>query len=320
MNEVTDSKRIPVLIDCDPGHDDAVALILAFGSQRLDVLGVSTVAGNSTGPNTYRNARKILSFIGADVEVAKGAEKPILRPLVIAPNVHGESGLDGPMLPEPEPKGPPRAAIDLITDTLLTFPGKVTLVPTGPLTNIAIALLARPQIKDKIDRIVLMGGAALEGNWTPAAEFNIYVDPEAARIVFESGVPITMIGLDVTHKALIYPDEVEALRKSGRVGRVVAELMDFYSIFYRQQGFKGNPIHDAVAVAAVFEPDIVTTRYLHVDIETSGEFTVGRTVVDFSGVTGKSPNCHVALGLDRERFIKLIFDAVNTLEKKVADR
>jgi len=307
--------KIPVIIDCDPGIDDAVALALAFGCGKLDVLGVTTVAGNSSGENTYRNARRFLSFIGADVEVARGADRPILRQLVTAPQVHGETGLGG--LGEPEDEelhASGRSAFDLITETLLSHPGKVTLVPVGPLTNIAIALLAKPEIKHKIEKIVLMGGAALEGNRTPAAEFNIYVDPEAARIVFESGVPITMIGLDVTHKALIYPDEIEALRKHGRIGKTVAELLDFYGVHYRKR-FEGNSIHDALAVAAVFEPDIVSTRHLNVCVETSGEFTLGRTVVDFRGVTGREPNCHVALGVDRERFIELIFNAVENLEQ-----
>ena len=307
--------KIPVIIDCDPGIDDAVALAQAFGCGKLDVLGVTTVAGNTTGKNTHRNARKFLSFIGADVEVARGADKPILRPLVTAPQVHGETvlgGLGEPGVEDPDASG--RSAFDLITDTLLNHPEKVTLVPVGPLTNVAIALLAKPEIKRKIEKIVLMGGAALEGNRTPAAEFNIYVDPEAARIVFESGVPITMIGLDVTHKALIYPDEIEALRRFGRIGRTVAELMDFYGNHYRKR-FEGNPIHDALAVAAVFEPDIVSTRHLSVCVETSAEFTLGRTVVDFRGVTGREPNCHVALGVDRERFIELIFNAVKYLEQ-----
>ncbi len=309
------TKKIPVLIDCDPGHDDAVALMLAFGCGKLDVLGVTTVAGNGTCPNTYKNALRVLSVIGKTAEVAKGAERPILRPLVTAPNVHGSSGMDGPAAKEPTLKGSSRTAFELITQTLKKAKEKVILIPTGPLTNIAIALLACPEIKDKIERIVLMGGAARESNWTPAAEFNIVVDPEAARIVFESGIPITMIGLDVTHKALIFPDEVFALRKTGPIGEYIGELMDFYSIFYRSQGFPGNPIHDALAVATVFEPDIVQAKYLHVDIETHGEFTLGRTVVDFGGVTGKAPNVDVALDVDRERFIALIRSAVETLEK-----
>lgn len=309
------TKKIPVLIDCDPGHDDAVALMLAFGSGKLDVRGVTAVAGNGTCPNTYKNALRVLSLIGANVEVAKGADAPILRPLVTAPNVHGESGLDGPAAKEPTLKGSSRSAVELIVDTLKKSSEKMILIPTGPLTNIAIAFLAYPEVKQKIERIVLMGGAARESNWTPAAEFNIYVDPEAARIVFESGIPITMIGLDVTHKALIFPDEVERLRKTGPIGAYIGELMDFYSVFYRSQGFKGNPIHDALAVAAVFKPDIVATKYLHVDVETHGEFTLGRTVVDFGGVTGKPANCDVAVDVDRDTFIKMIFDAVETLEK-----
>ncbi len=306
--------KVPVIIDCDPGHDDAVALALAFGCKKLDVLGVTTVAGNSTGKNTYHNALKFLSFIGAGVEVARGADKPILRPLVVASDVHGKTGLDGLGPGGPSLQGSCRCAFDLITETLLNSEDKVTLVPVGPLTNIAIALLARPGIKRNIRRIVLMGGAALEGNRTPAAEFNILVDPEAAKIVFESGVPITMVGLDVTHKALIYPDEIEALRKLGKIGKAIAELMDFYGVFYRK-GFKGNPIHDALAVAAVFEPDIISTRHLNVSVETSGEFTLGRTVVDFRGVTGRKANCDVALGVDREGFIELLFNAVRTLEQ-----
>ena len=306
--------RIPVIIDCDPGHDDAVALALAFGSGKLDVKGVTTVAGNSTIENTYNNALRFLSFIGVGVEVAKGAAKPLLRALTTAPNVHGESGLDGTDLGEPWLKGSARPAVDLLADVLLTSPEPVTLIPVGPLTNIATVFLAKPDVKAKVERIVLMGGAALEGNWTPSAEFNIFVDPEAARVVFESGVPLTMVGLDVTHRALIYPDEIEALRKQGRIGRAIAELMDFYGIYYRKQ-FKGNPIHDAVAVAAVFCPEVLSTQHLNVSIETVGEFTLGRTVVDFRGVTGREPNCDVALGIDREAFIDLIFDAVGKLEE-----
>jgi pyrimidine-specific ribonucleoside hydrolase len=307
--------RIPVIIDCDPGHDDAVALMLAFGCGKLDVRGVTTVAGNGTCPNTYKNALRVLTVIGKTAEVAKGADGPILRPLVTAPNVHGSSGMDGPEAVEPTLKGSSRSAFELLTETLKASKEKIILIPVGPLTNIAIALLACPEIKGKIERIVLMGGAARESNWTPAAEFNIVVDPEAARIVFESGIPITMIGLDVTHKALIYPDEVAALRKSGPIGQFTGELMDFYSIFYRSQGFAGNPIHDALAVATVFQPDIVKTKHLHVDIETHGEFTLGRTVVDFSGVTRKTPNVDVALDVDRERFVALIKDAVEALER-----
>ncbi|MGE5580095.1 MAG: nucleoside hydrolase [Bacillota bacterium] len=309
--------KIPAIIDCDPGHDDAVAIMLALGSGRFDLLGITTVAGNSTGENTYRNALRVLDAVGASVPVCRGADKPLMRPLVTAPAVHGAGGL-GVQVPErPGMSGKSPPAVEFIASTLSREERKVTLIPVGPLTNIAAFLLAHPGLREKIDRIVLMGGAAGEGNWTPAAEFNMFVDPEAARVVFESGVPITMIGLDVTHKALMFPHEVEALRESGPAGRFAAGLLDSYSAFYRSHGFPGNPIHDALAVAAACEPDIVKTRRLRVDVETRGEFTLGRTVVDFGGVTGREPNGDVALEVDRERFIGMVTAAIAALDVRL---
>ncbi len=303
--------KIPVIIDCDPGHDDAIALLLAFGSKTLQVLGVTTVAGNSTGKNTYHNAVHFLSFLDLKTKVAKGADKPLLRPLITSSHVHGKTGLDGFYHKSSGLKHSGMIAFDFITETLLSSKQKITLIPVGPLTNIAIALLAKPEIKTRIERIVLMGGAALEGNQTPSAEFNILTDPEAAKIVFESGVPITMVGLDVTHKAVMYLDEVEALRKLGKIGDILARMLDFYGVSYRDR-LEGIPIHDALAVAAVIEPEILVTRHLNVSVETSGELTLGRTVVDFRGITGKTPNCDVALDVDRETFSELIFHAVRT--------
>lgn len=308
------SQGMPVLIDCDPGYDDAVALMLAFGSG-LEVLGVTTVAGNAAGADTYRNALKILSFIGAHVKVGRGADKPLLRDLVVAANVHGESGLGGPCLPESDLPEQQQSALDLITGAIESYPGKVTLIPTGPLTNVATVFLARPDLKEKIRSIVLMGGAAYEGNVTPAAEFNMHVDPEAARIVLQSGVPVAMIGLDATHQALIYPDEVEKLRSMGGAGKVAAELIDFSSSFHRKQGFPGNPVHDGLAVAAVIDPGVVSLESLYVDVELRGEITTGRTVMDFRGVTGKPANCQVALKVDRDRFIRMLFDAIASLNR-----
>lgn len=303
--------RKPVIIDCDPGHDDAIALLLAFASDLLDVRAVTVVAGNQTLDKTLRNALRVLSFAGIEVEVAAGAGKPLCRPLIVAPQVHGESGLDGPILPEPAYGPSPRSAVDVIVDTLRRSPAPVTLIPTGPLTNVALALSVAPDIKKNIERITLMGGAPYEGNWTPAAEFNILVDPEAARIVFESGVPITMVGLDVTHKAQVYPEDVQALyAMNRRVARMVAELLDFYALFHRRFGFRGSPLHDPVAVAAVIDPTMLTTRHLRVDIECHGEFTTGRTVVDIYGVTGRPPNADVALEIDRERFMRMLFEAL----------
>lgn len=303
--------RKPVIIDCDPGHDDAIALLLAFASEVLDVKAVTVVAGNQTLEKTLRNALRVLSFAGVEVEVAAGATRPLFRQLIVAPQVHGESGLDGPDLPEATLSPSRRSAAEVIVDTVRRSPEKMTLIPTGPLTNIALALLVAPDIKANIERITLMGGAAYEGNWTPAAEFNILVDPEAARTVFESGVPITMIGLDVTHKAQIYAEDIRALYgMNRRVAKMVAELLDFYSLFHGRFGFKGSPLHDPVAVAAVIDPSIVTTRSLRVDIECHGEFTTGRTVVDFYRVTGKPANADVGLDVDRERFVRMLFEAM----------
>jgi len=309
--------KIPAIIDCDPGCDDALAIMLAIGSGRFDLLGITTVAGNTTGENTYRNALRVLDAIGATVEVCRGADKPLMRPLVTAPAVHGAGGLGSLVPEETNMSRKTHPAVDFIASTLRSEERKVTLIPVGPLTNIAAFLLAHPGLKQKIDRIVLMGGSTGEGNWTPTAEFNIYVDPEAARIVFDSGVPITMIGLDVTHKALIFPHEVEALRESGPAGRFAAGLLDSYSAFYLSHGFPGNPIHDALAVAAACEPDIVKIRRLRVDVETRGEFTLGRTVVDFRGVTGREPTADGAREVDRERFIGMVTAAIAALNARL---
>ncbi|MCR4430947.1 MAG: pyrimidine-specific ribonucleoside hydrolase RihA [Tepidanaerobacteraceae bacterium] len=301
----------PVIIDCDPGHDDAIALLLAFASDALDVKAVTTVAGNQTLEKTLRNALNVLDFAGIEVEVAAGAAKPLMRDLIIAPEVHGESGLDGPAFPPSKLKPSKRGAVEVIVDTVRKSDAKVTLIPTGPLTNIAMALISHPEIKEGIERISLMGGACFGGNWTPAAEFNILVDPEAASIVFGSGIPITMCGLDVTHRAQIYEDEVETLRKMNRkVATMVAELLDFFGKFHSRFGFKGSPLHDPCAVAWVIDPGMIATRKLHVDIETSGEFTTGATVVDYYNVLKKDKNADVAFDIDRERFIKMIFDAM----------
>lgn len=304
-------KRRPVIIDCDPGHDDAIALLLAFASPELDVRAVTVVAGNQTLDKTLRNALRVLTFAGIQVEVAAGADRPLVRPLITAPEVHGESGLDGPALPEPAFEPSPRKAWEAIIDIVRSSPQKVTLIPLGPLTNIALALRTAPDISSNIERITLMGGAARDGNWSPTAEFNIMVDPEAARMVFHSGVPITMIGLDVTHKAQLYAEDTEALRAmGGRVPRLVAELMDFYSQFHPKFGFKGSPMHDPCAVAAVLDPSLVTTRHLYVDVETKGELTTGQTVTDFYGITGKPANVDVGLDIDRDRFVRMLFEAV----------
>ncbi len=302
----------PILMDCDPGHDDAIALLMAFASEKLDVRAVTTVGGNQTSEKTLRNALKILSFAGiTHVPVAAGASRPLVRELEIAPQVHGESGLDGPDLPEPAFAPCEKSALALMQEVIEASEEKVTLVPTGPLTNIASLLIAAPHLKAKIERISLMGGAAVGGNWTPAAEFNIMVDPEAADIVFQSGIPITMCGLDVTHKAQIFDEEIEQIRRQGgKVAVMVAELLDFFAKFHQEMGFEGCPLHDPCAVAWLIHPELFTSEKHHVDIETCGEFTDGATVVDIRGVTGREPNVDVVFDVDRDKFIRLLADSM----------
>lgn len=302
----------PIIIDCDPGHDDAIAMLLAFAKPELvKVLAVTIVAGNQTLEKTVLNALKVLSFAGIQCEVAAGYDRPLIRELEIAPEVHGETGLDGPELPDPTFAASPKHAVQTIIDHVRASSEKVTLVATGPLTNVAAALIGAPDIKQNLERIVLMGGAARLGNWTPAAEFNILVDPEASSAVFQSGVPVTMVGLDVTHEAQVMWPEVEMLLNSERkVGVMVGELLDFFGKFHATMGFEGMPLHDPLAMAVVLDPTIVATQHLPVRIETQGRYTTGRTVVDFYGVTGDPPNVDVALKVDRDRFVNMVMDAV----------
>jgi inosine-uridine nucleoside N-ribohydrolase len=289
--------------------------MFACGAPELDLLAVTTVAGNAPLEKTTRNALRILSLIGrTDVPVAAGAASPLHRPLHTAEDIHGESGLEGSEIPGAafEPDG--REATDLIADTLRRASEPVTLIPTGPLTNIARFLREHPDLTDRIARISLMGGSIGLGNTTPAAEFNVYVDPEAASVVFESGLPITMSGLDVTHQAGVGPRERERLRSLGRIGGVVAELMEFFAATYeRVYGFGAPPLHDPVAVAAVVEPALLGTRPMRVDVECEGELTRGETVCDFYGVTGKVPNAQVGVKLDKEAFFELLYRSLSNL-------
>lgn len=301
---------LPVILDCDPGHDDAIALILALAGPELKVLAVTTSAGNQTPDKTLNNALRILTLLGRDdIPVAAGAPKPLARELIIADNVHGESGLDGPKLSDPAFAPQAMTGIELMARCLRESAEPVTLVPTGPLTNIALLLAAHPELKSKIARIVLMGGAAGAGNWTPASEFNIYVDPEAADMVFKSGIPITMCGLDVTHEAQVMDEDIERIRAiTNPVAQCVAGLLDFFMIYHRDPkwGFAGAPLHDPCTIAWLLAPKLFHGVECRVDIETSGEHTVGMTVVDRYGLTGKPANALVLLGLDRPGFIDLL--------------
>lgn len=313
-------KALPIIIDCDPGHDDAIALILALASPKLNVLAVTTSAGNQTPDKTLRNALRILTLLGRhDIPVAGGAPKPLLRELIIADNVHGESGLDGPALPEPGFAPQALTAVELMAKTLRASTEPVTLVPTGPLTNIALLLSAHPELKAKIARIVLMGGSAGPGNWTPAAEFNIYVDPEAAEMVFGAGVPITMCGLDVTHAAQVMDEDIERIRAiTNPIARTVAELLDFFMIYHRDPkwGFVGAPLHDPCTIAWLLRPDLFTGIECHVSVETQGQYTVGMTVVDRYRLSLHEPNATVLLGVERQGFIDLLVEQLQAYSEK----
>ncbi len=306
-------KKIPVILDGDPGHDDAIAWVVANASPLLDIRAVTTVCGNQTLEKTTYNARRICTLIGLDAPIAMGRPRPLFTDPMVAPNVHGQTGLDGPVLPEPRMDVQDISAVELMARILRESDEKITLIPTGPLTTIASLLMTHPELKDKIAHIYMMGGGIAYGNWTPAAEFNILVDPEAADIVFSSGLPITMAGLDVTEKALVFPEDFARVKAvGGKVAEVVAEWLEFFYIFHKNKGYTGAPVHDAVAVAALIKPEIMQFMDMHVDIETYGEFCKGTTVGDIMGVTGRDPNARVILGIDREAFVELIIDSVRT--------
>ena len=301
-----------ILLDCDPGHDDAIALLLALASPEVELLGVTTVAGNQTLEKTTANAIRVLEFVGRnELPVAAGADRPLVREQVVASNVHGETGLDGPDLPPPQASPLEQHAADFLAEKIREHGGAVTLVPTGPLTNVALLLALHPDARP--ERIVLMGGAIAEGNVTPAAEFNIWCDPEAAARVFASGIDVTMIGLDITHKALFTPAHAEKLE--GRVGAMVSELLRFYGEFHRTvYNFDGSPIHDAVAVAHVLRPGLVETDRLNTEIDIESELCRGRTVVDVWRRSGREPNSNVGVDIDAEGFLTLLIERLNSFE------
>ena len=305
--------RIPIVLDCDPGHDDAIALLLALASPEVEVLGITTTYGNQTLEKTTANALRILELAGrSDVQVAAGADRPLIRDLMVAAHVHGESGLDGPALPPAGTDAVSTDASSFIADCVRRAETPVTLVPTGPLTNIASYLDAYGT--EGIARIVLMGGSIAEGNFTPAAEFNIWCDPEGARTVFTSGLDVTMVGLDVTHKAILGPEVEERLRAAGRIGTFVAELNVFFSQYHRATyGWDGAPIHDAVAVAHVVKPGLLETRHCNVEVELESELCRGRTVVDRWSRTDRPPNAHVGIDLGTERFFDLLVERISLL-------
>jgi pyrimidine-specific ribonucleoside hydrolase len=306
---------IPVILDCDPGHDDALAIMLAVADPAIDLLAVTTVAGNVTLENTTVNALRVLDMVGRpDIPVAAGADRPRIRELSTAASMHGDGGLAGPLPVAPSRPPSSLTAVELIAQVLTEASEPVTLVVTGPQTNAAAALESLPHLRDRIARIVFMGGAVDLGNWTPAAEFNIWVDPEAADVVLRSGLDLTMIGLEVTHQAWLADAHADALRGRGDCGQFVAELLDHFVGFHQERfGWEGAPIHDAVTIAHLIDPTLVTTVFANVQVDLESELCVGRTVVDRWRVTDRTPNCHVGLGIDRDRFVTLLMDRLVTL-------
>lgn len=307
-----------IIIDTDPGQDDAVAILLALGSPEIEVLGITAVAGNVPLALTEKNARKICELAGRpDVKVFAGAVRPMVRPPLTAEQVHGKTGLDGPDLPEPTMDLQEQHAVDFLVETLMQEEaGTVTLCPLGPLTNVALALGREPRIASRIHRIVLMGGGFFEGgNTTPAAEFNIYVDPHAADVVFRSGVPIVMMPLDVTHKALTTAVRIEAFRKLGTFPAVAtADMLEFFERFDEQRyGTDGGPLHDPCTIAWLLKPDLFKGRDCNVVVETGSELTMGMTVIDWWGLTDRPKNAHVLRDIDADGFFALLLERIGRL-------
>jgi len=308
----------PIIIDTDPGQDDAVAILLALASPELDVLGITAVAGNVPLALTERNARKICELAGRpDMKVFAGAVRPMVRPLVTAEEVHGKTGLDGPVLPDPQMPLQAQHGVDFIVETLMARPaGTVTLCTLGPLTNVGLALVREPRIAGRIKQIVAMGGGYFEqGNVTPAAEFNIYVDPQAAQLVLDAGIPVTLIPLDCTHQALTTAKRVEAFRAMpNRSGPATAAMLDFFERFdERKYGTDGGPLHDPCVIAWLLRPDLFKGRDVHLAIECESELTMGMTVIDWWGVTEKAHNAHVVRDIDADGFFALLTERLATL-------
>lgn len=308
-----------IIIDTDPGQDDAVAILLALASpEDIDVLGITCVAGNVPLELTQKNARIVCELAGKnDVKVFAGCDRPLRRDLVTAEHVHGKTGLDGPILPDPQMALQDAHAVDFIIDTLRAeAPGTVTVCPLGPLTNIATAFEKAPDIVDRVQEIVLMGGGYFEGgNITPAAEFNIYVDPQAADVVFKSGIHIVVMPLDVTHKALVTKSRNDAFRAIGTpVGTAVAEMTDFFERFDKEKyGSEGAPLHDPCVTAYLINPDLFKGRHINVEIETQSELTMGATVADWWGVSDRKPNALFIGDLDADGFFSLLTERLARL-------
>ncbi|WP_085522734.1 nucleoside hydrolase [Tuberibacillus sp. Marseille-P3662] len=303
-----------IIMDCDPGHDDAIAMILAAAQPELNILGITTVTGNSDIDKTTMNALKICELVSlTDVVVSKGASEPLVRWRENAPEIHGDSGLDGPELPEPSLSWGEEHGSDTIIRLTKESKEPVTILPTGPLTNIALALSKAPEIKDNIEEIVLMGGGTF-GNWTPTAEFNIWADPEAAKKVFNSGISTTVMGLDITHQALATKEVIDQVNAiDNHVANIVGELLTYFASTYKEVfDFDGAPVHDVLTVAYCVAPELFATKDVNIAVETKGEYTEGTTLIDLQGVTGRKVNAKFGLELDVEGFWQLMIEALKT--------
>ncbi len=301
-----------IILDCDPGHDDALALLLALARPELRLLAVTTVAGNAPLEQTTRNALRVLTLLGrTEVPVAAGADRPLDGVLRLAPEVHGTSGLQGADLPEPGAEAVDASALELAS-SLLEAADAVTIVATGPLTNVAQLIRARPDLRPRIEAIVFMGGAIGEGNWTASAEFNIWADPEAADVVVRCGVPLSMMPLEVTHQARLRPPDIAAMGAAGnRTGPIFADLMRYFARVHAEwYGWDGPPIHDAVAVAHVLAPGPVETARYPVAVEVEGRLTRGRTVVDTRPFSSGKAGIDVGITIDRDWFVRMLLEAV----------
>lgn len=307
------SKKEKIILDVDTGHDDAIAILVAAKSDKIDLRGITVVAGNQTLPKTLKNTLDICDFADIDVPVYAGMHKPLAREQLKVSEVHGDSGLGDIPFPDTTKEAESKHAVNFIIEEALRSDGELILVPTGTLTNIAMALNLEPEIKDKIKKIVLMGGACGAGNATPSAEFNIYTDPEAAKVVFESQVPIVMTGLDVTYQALADEKVKERITKlDNRVANLTLMLLELFGETYREfYGFEHPPVHDPCTVAKIIDDDVFTTKKMRVDIETSSELTRGRTVCDFHNRTGKAANAEVAVDLDKDRFWDIVIESLS---------
>lgn len=304
--------RIKIILDCDPGHDDAVAITMACKHPKIDLLGITVVAGNQTLEKTSRNALNLVQYLGTQVPVYAGCGRPMIREKIVAADIHGTTGLDGPVFPPLERSLEPEHAVNFIIRILMESDGDITMVTTGPMTNLAMAIRMEPRIVDKIRRIVLMGGSYTNGNVTPAAEFNIIADADAAYVCFTAGRPITMIGLDVTRKVLCYPNIVERM---GKVGNKASQLfVDLMAHFCKSQkevfGWEGGPLHDPCTIAWLIDPTVITTKPMNAQVDIRSTSSYGRTNCDFFGYQKLPATADVAVDVDVEKFWNIVEDTL----------